>query len=325
MTLSSGPKSLWERLALPRLWPRPAAAAAAPAGRFTEASWGQASERNGRRRYWLYQPSKPQPGLAPLVLMLHGCQQDALQFAAATRMNNQAEAAGAWVLYPEQSVAAHSLRCWNWYGGAGGHGRSSVLDLEVKALLTLLDQVLGHHALDRRRVYLAGLSAGGAMAVLLASHRPQRFAALAVHSGVLPSPSLDVFAALRLMASGPDPDSSAPLPVLHLPTLVFHGDADTVVAPANGLALHAASAAGQTGADWVAQVQPSRNAQGQLRHGYTRQVQWTADGVTRRELWLIHGAGHAWSGGGEGLPFSDPAGPDASAEMLRFFLQHHRP
>jgi poly(hydroxyalkanoate) depolymerase family esterase len=333
--LREGCRRLWQRAranmsrGLARIeWDQPPDPAAI--GQFTEAWFGTDSPR----RYMLYQPASRWRGHSPLLVMLHGCQQGASEFATATRMNEAAEEAGMFVLYPEQSVAANVSRCWNWYG-TPDHWHSGA-DAPLLAAMTL--QVLREHDLDAARVYVAGMSAGGGMAAVLARHHPQLYAALGVHSGVPAGLAHDVFSALRLMARGPA--RSASEAAVHgtdreaepaaLPTIVFHGDEDTTVHPTNGEAIHPTRPGGngngngngnaRTATRWVRTTTPPSG----LQRGFTRTVELDRGRTTRSELWIIHGAGHAWAGGSEAQRHTDPGGPDASREMLRFFLQHRR-
>ena len=328
--LRASGRTLWRRsrAALPQglaragigLNGRPEAAAT---GEFTEGWFGIDSPR----RYMLYEPASRSRGRSPLLVLLHGCQQSADEFAAATRMNEAAEDVGMYVLYPEQSAVANALRCWNWYG-VPDHWHSGG---DAPLLAAMTRQVLRDHDLDATRVYVAGMSAGGGMAAVLARDHPQLFAALGVHSGVPAGLAHDVFSALRLMARGPAQsatqatalaaeqaaDQAAP------PTIVFHGDEDTTVHPANGKAIHAAPNGNGSVQPPMPSVQTTTPPQVGQR-GFTRTVEPGPDRTTRRELWIIHGAGHAWAGGSDAQRHTDAEGPDASQEMLRFFLQHRR-
>jgi poly(hydroxyalkanoate) depolymerase family esterase len=275
------------------------------------------------RHYMLYEPAFRTAGPAPLLVMLHGCNQGAAEFAAGTRMNEVAEDSGVVVLYPEQSMGAHALRCWNWY--ALQDVSNSAGDAALIARLTR--RVMQDQDIDPARVYIAGMSAGGAMAAVMARDYPGLFAAQGVHSGIAAGHAHDALSAMRIMASGPDKlpqDVLSPTEhgALRLPCIVFHGDADTTVHPSNADALYAAS--GPDGDD-VARVDASSKATppGEGRRGYTRSAIFGASGESRSERWIIHGAGHAWTGGDGTQPHTDASGPDASRQMMRFFLQHH--
>jgi len=290
-----------------------------PPSRFSAGLFGAESQR----RYMLYEPALRGRGPAPLLVLLHGCQQGAEDFAAGTRMNEAAEDAGVLVLYPEQSVVANVLRCWNWY--ALPDRSNSVGDAALIAAMTR--QVMREHDIDASRVYVAGMSAGGAMAAVLARDYPQLYAALGVHSGVPAGLAHDVFSAMRLMSNGPAksaPDGAVSAAAGGGPavaSIVFHGDEDTTVHPSNGEAIHAAPGSAQAGPLPPGSLQATtRPSDG--RRGFTRSVDFGPGGVTQRELWIVHGAGHAWAGGSDAQRHTDANGPDASREMLRFFLQH---
>lgn len=282
----------------------------------TEGRYGLAEPR----RYLLYQPASQAPGPVPLLVLLHGCRQTADDFARSTGMNEAAEAAGVAVLYPEQSLNANLLRCWNWYAlqdRSYGEGEASLI-------AALTRRIVQEHGLDATRVYVAGMSAGGAMAAVLARDYPELYAALGVHSGLPAGEAHDVHSAMQLMSKGPeastaptDPAPSAGPPVARI---VFHGDGDTTVHPSNAAALHAALAAEAPSSPSVQLTTPARDG----RRAYTRSIDYGPAGVPQRELWIVHGAGHAWAGGDAAARHTDAEGPDASREMLRFFLQHRR-
>ena len=266
----------------------------------------------------LYEP--PQIADAPavakaLVLMLHGCTQDAADFAAGTQMNALARAHGVMVLYPEQTAHANSQKCWNWFKPQHQQrGRG-----EPALLAALTQSVMAQHGVDASRVYVAGLSAGGAMADIMGRCYPDLFAAVCVHSGLPRGAAKDVVSALAAMRSGSTRtagDGTASPPVI-----VFHGDADSTVNPANAAAL--VDAVLQDSAPHVGPVDISQGASAQGRR-YTRNLHQTVDGKTTVEHWHLHGAGHAWAGGSAQGSFTDPRGVDASAEMLRFFLENSR-
>jgi len=290
-------------------------------GRFTDGRFGNEL----RRRYMLYEPGFRKPGPAPMLVLLHGCHQDAKDFAVGTRMNEAAEEAGVVVLYPEQSRLANALRCWNWY--APNHQPTDKSDAALIAAMTR--QMMRERHIDPARVYVAGMSAGGAMAAVLARDYPELYAALGVHSGVPAGLAHDVVAAVRLMSQGPtqgeaDADLSPAGSVGHaVPSIVFHGDQDMTVHPSNGQAIHAARSGDQAEALPSGSLTATTHPGAGL-HSVTRSVDYDLGGVTNRELWIVHGAGHAWAGGSDEGSHTDADGPDASREMLRFFLQHRR-
>jgi poly(hydroxyalkanoate) depolymerase family esterase len=271
----------------------------------------------------LYQPACRRSGATPLLVLLHGCNQGAQDFAAGTRMNEAAESAGVMVLYPEQSRSANPLRCWNWYAL---HDRSDG-EGDAALIAAMTRHVMREHHIDETRVYVAGMSAGGAMAAVLARDYPEIYAALGVHSGLPAGLAHDISSAMRLMARGPALENgrvvadTAHGPSRAIATIVFHGDEDATVHLSNGEAIHAAPASALIQTEPSGLTQSTTAAVGNQR-GFTRSVEVGRDGATNRELWIVHGAGHEWAGGSDEERFTDPDGPDASREMLRFFLQH---
>lgn len=284
---------------------------------FTEGHCGNGSSQ---RRYMLYEPARRSRGRTPLLVMLHGCSQGAEEFAAGTRMNEAAESSGVLVLYPEQALNAHVLRCWRWYAlqdRSNGEGDAALIAAMTR-------EVVREHDIDPARIYVAGMSAGGAMAAVLARDYPELYAALGVHSGAPAGLAHDVYSGMRLMSNGPRPRASLDEEVPHaVASIVFHGDEDMIVHPSNGEAIHAASQNAQDPPLPVESLRTTTHAS-EGRRGYTRSVEVGPDGVPYRELWIVHGAGHAWAGGSEVVRLNDATGPDASREMMRFFLQHRR-
>lgn len=252
----------------------------------------------GTRFYKLYIPSRYRGQSLPLVVMLHGCKQTPDDFAAGTRMNELAEERGFFVAYPAQAWRANVERCWNWF-----HAQHQGRDAGEPALIAgITRQVIARYNVDPKRVYIAGLSAGGSMTAVMAATYPEIYAGIGIHSG-LPYASargaVTALAAMRWKRVG------AAVPTPPLPAIVFHGDSDTTVHPSNGeYALaedHARRETGEAGG-----------------RAYTR-TQVKANGKPAFEHWLVHGAGHAWSGGDGAAAYADSKGPDASREMLRFF------
>lgn len=274
------------------------------------ASGNFGEHRHAGLRYRLYVPNTAADTPRPLVLMLHGCTQDPEDFAAGTRMNALAEAHGVLVAYPAQSQAVNSSKCWNWF-----RRKDQQRDGGEPALLAgLVRHVVAQHGADPRRVYVAGLSAGGAMAVILGRTYPETFAAVGVHSGLPYASAHDVPSAFAAMRDAPE---GRPASGGHrrIPTIVFHGDADATVHPRNGERV-ARTFAGTTHEE-VAGATP-----GGRRH--TRRIYRDGEQVVG-EHWVVHGASHAWSGGSAAGSYTDPQGPDASREMLRFFLEQRAP
>ena len=269
----------------------------------------------GGRAYKLYTPSRlhapSHAGSAPpLMVMLHGCTQSPDDFALGTGMNGLAEEKGFLVAYPAQTAKANPQRCWNWFDPKDQRRETG----ELAILAGLTREIIARHGVDPRRVYVAGLSAGGAAAANLGAAYPDLFAAIGVHSGLACGAARDLPSALAAMKQGA---AAEPLgPGRNLPAIIFHGDRDATVHPANGEAV-----AGQ--ARRLAENAAGSVSQGRAAGGlpYTRTVYTTPSGRVAAEHWVVHGAGHAWSGGGAAGSYTEPRGPDASREMLRFFLQ----
>lgn len=275
----------------------------------------------GARRYQLYIP----PALAlrpgeklPLLVMLHGCGQTGRDLAAATRMNRLAARERFLVLYPEQERVANAHGCWNWF-----ERRSGKAEAEAATLLAAVDKVASRHPVDLGRVGIAGLSAGASMAVLMAALYPQRFCAVAMHSGVAPGTAESAATAIAAMhgrreAHLPDvvadEPAAGPLP----PLLVLHGDADGVVSVRN------AAATAQLWADALgARAGVLRTLQRGQRYAM-RVTEFKKSGRTVVALREVVGLAHAWSGGTANVPYSDPAGPDASALVWAFVARQFK-
>lgn len=270
----------------------------------------------GARDYKLYRPAIPADtarGPQPLVVMLHGCTQSADDFAAGTRMNRLADEHGFLVLYPEQSAGANTSRCWNWF-----RPQDQVRDGGEPALIAaMVRAVMDEQPVDAQRVFVAGLSAGAAMAVVLGETWPDLFAAVGAHSGLPFAAAHDIPSAMAAMKGrGLAGRAQAPGSAARaVPTIVFHGDRDHTVQHSNGA--HIAAQA-RRAAPSLDASRETGTASGGRR--YTRELHADAGGRVIVEQWTVHGAGHAWSGGDAAGTYTDNAGPDASAEMLRFFL-----
>jgi poly(hydroxyalkanoate) depolymerase family esterase len=256
------------------------------------------SNAAGSRRYSLYLPPNQTTRGMPLVVMLHGCKQDPEDFAAGTRMNRLADKLGFAVVYPAQSGIANVSGCWNWFQPA--HQRR---DGEPSLIAGITREVVARYDLDARRVYVAGLSAGGAMAAIMGNAYPELYAAIGIHSGLGYAAARDLPSALAAMRGQGARNAST----TQIPMIVFHGDDDTTVHPSNGE--HAITGT-------LEKVEKGE-AKGRA---YTRTTHLNAERRAVLEHWLVHGAGHAWSGGSASGSYADPAGPDASRAMLRFFL-----
>lgn len=288
-------------------------------GQFVERSFSNAA---GARDYKLFIPS-PRGGRRPLLVMLHGCSQSPDDFAAGTRMNAFAEEEGVYVVYPRQSGRANAQKCWNWFE-PGDQGREMG---EAGIIAGIVRAVSTEHPIDTSRVYIAGLSAGGAAAANIARAYPDLFAAVGVHSGLAAGCARDLPSALSAMRVGA-PGGEAPggaagfgagsvVQGIRMPTIVFHGEGDGTVSPRNAEAVLA-----QAG---IADLTPSREDGSSTGHTYTRTRYADEAGRVQVEAWSVRGAGHAWAGGSPEGSYTDPGGPNASRAMLDFFLSHSLP
>jgi len=251
---------------------------------------------HGSRNWLLFTPEKP-AARPTVVVMLHGCTQSAADFSRGTGMNDVAGARGWHVVWPEQIAEANSMRCWNWF--EPGHQRAGAGEPEI--LAAVIADALHRIGAPEADVFIAGLSAGGAMAAVLAETHPGLMLAIGIHSGLPTGAATSMPAAMAAMRGG----AGSPARVSGVPMIVFHGDADKTVVPANGEAL-------------------SGHIAGRTTRGSTGGRRWTLRAGRAGEFWQVEGLGHAWSGGRPAGSYTDPAGPDASAEMVRFFVERQR-
>jgi poly(hydroxyalkanoate) depolymerase family esterase len=278
--------------------------------RFIEGSYRNPA---GSRIYKLFIPSRYQGQPLPLVVMLHGCTQSPDDFAAGTRMNFIAEEQTCFVVYPAQRSEANQAKCWNWFR-RGDQQRGAG---EPSLIAGITRQIMRDYSIDPKRVYVGGLSAGAAAAAIMGATYTDLYAAIGVHSGLACGAATDLPSAFAAMRQGSGSDDGVFLgdgpPV---PTIVFHGDRDITVHPNNGDQI-------------LQQSMRTTSTQKKVHHGqvpggraYTCTMHTDASGRGILEHWNVHGAGHAWSGGSPAGSYTDPRGPDATREMLRFFLEH---
>lgn len=262
----------------------------------------------GTRSYRTYVPASAAQGASGLVVMLHGCTQTPEDFAAGTGMNALAEAHGFVVVYPRQSRGDNAQSCWNWFS-RGDQKRDRG---EPAIIAGLTREVIARHAIPEDKVFVAGLSAGAAMAVILGGTYPDVFRAVGAHSGLPAGAAKDVASAFGAMA-GRGSESAPRTEATR--AIVFHGDADGTVHPSNGEGIVRQALEG--GPSQSVQTQTTGTTAGRA---YQLQTTYDETGAEAVEYWVIKGLGHAWSGGQSAGSFTDPQGPDASAEMVRFFF-----
>ncbi len=282
-----------------------------------------------RMLYWLYLPAGASAAPQPLVVMLHGCQQTANDFALSSRMNALAERKGFAVLYPQQSAAADSHRCWHWYKRATQQGLG-----DVRLIADMMAHVQGKHGLDVSRTYVAGLSAGAGLASILALRYPDKVAAVGLHSAPVFGTADSPMSAYRAMQHGSGTAHRASMAAFGaeaafpgMPAILIHGAHDKVVRRINMTQLTEQFA--MVNAPFMKRTEaltrryPARSTGRHPRHAYASAT-WYAGRKPQLVACEIEGLGHAWSGGDGGVAFSAPEGPDASLMMWTFFSRHRR-
>jgi poly(hydroxyalkanoate) depolymerase family esterase len=282
-------------------------------GQFLERSFTSAI---GTRAYKVYVPAgylERSSDSVPMVVMLHGCTQDPDDFAAGTRMNELADEHGFIAVYPAQSAAANAHKCWNWFRTEDQLRDSG----EPSIIAGITTEVASTYRIDPRRIFVAGMSAGAAMAVILATTYPDLYVAVGAHSGLAYGAAHDVPSAFRAMRNPSGSSASARRVPIAVPTIVFHGDSDRTVHATNAGAIVRHAIAEQAGSPL--QEEASRGTAVGGRQ-FSRTVYADARNGVIAEHWIVHGVGHAWSGGSAAGTFTDAGGPDASKEMIRFFL-----
>ncbi len=318
LALSLTPKPTQSRVKLvKRHPPRSPSVEGRPApGTFID---GRFDSSHGRLAYKLFTPRGSTRRRLPLLVMLHGCAQSAADLAAGTGMNELADEQGFLVLYPQQSTRANFSRCWNWHR-PGDQKRDSG---EPALIATLTRHIVSVCKANPARIYIAGISAGGAAATIIASAYPELYVAVGVHSGLTRGNVSTLREALSAMRGGPSArvDADHKVTGATLPTIVFHGDKDSVVHPSNttGFLTQLRLSSPHS---IISRVQKGRSSGGR---DFTRTIHQHSTGEVMLEDWTVHGSGHAWSGGRAAGSHTDPAGPDASRAMMRFFLACKRP
>ena len=269
----------------------------------------------GQRDYRLHVPAAYDGSPMPLIVMLHGCKQNPDDFLAGTRMNEHADRHGFLVAYPAQTIRANGANCWNWFETAQQVRQGA----EPSLIAGIATQISEEFAVREKGVFIAGLSAGASMAVIVASAYPEMFAGVAAHSGLPIGAAHDVSSAFSAMQGRAAPSGRGLLTPSPVRTIVFHGDADHTVAVSNGQALveDAVRAFEQRGERLQKLTRLGVEARG--RECTTTEFS-DESGLVVVEHWIVHGASHAWSGGSSDGSYTDTRGPDASEEIVRFFL-----
>jgi len=282
-------------------------------GEFLERSFAGV---NGARLYKVYVPAQysvASTERVPMVVMLHGCTQSPDDFANGTRMNALADEHGFIVVYPAQSANANVQKCWNWFRTQDQIRESG----EPAIIAGITRDVASTYRIDERRIFVAGMSAGAAMAVILGATYPDLYAAVGAHSGLAYGAAHDMPSAFGAMRGGSGLSRAASQAAIAIPTIVFHGDGDHTVDARNATTIVEQTTARHDHATLRVDASTGTAPGGRT---YSRTDYVDASDRVVAEQWTLHGAGHAWSGGSAAGSFTDPRGPDASREMIRFFF-----
>lgn len=289
-------------------------------------TWHQIETADGPRRFMLYVPSGHDgKKRAPLLVVLHGCTQDPENIARGTRFNQLAEERKMLVAYPEQPQKSNSLKCWNWFDQS-----HQLRDKGEPALIAnITRKVMADYKIDTKRVFIAGVSAGGAMALITSYSYPEIFAAAGIHSGIAYGAATTIADALRAMIAGAQDSSTLGALVTKaiaspksFPAIVFQGEVDKSVKALNSHQI--VSQLGALSAGGLKQLADTAAVTPQGYH-YTRRIYGAGKkGKPVVEEWTVAELGHAWSGGSTEGTYTDPKGPDAGREMIRFFMEHPR-
>ncbi len=325
----AGPKARSKPKPKPAAPAAPRARATAAPGKWLACHVTGPADNNALRRlsYWLYLPDHPPtPDALPLIVMLHGCDQSATEFAQATRMNEWAQKLGYAVLYPQQSRAAHPHRCWKWYDRATQQGGG-----EVGLIVAMIGKAMASYPIDRSRIYISGLSAGAGMAHIVALHHPELFAAIGLHSGPLFGAGHSTMGALGVMKHGASGRVDSAIEEIlgarpgfpALPTMLIQGEEDEVVRPINQIQLMRQTQLINRLVPAEVRFATADKPGTRLSNPYS--IHDTRRG--RRTILRVARIGrlkHAWSGGDARLSYASAAGPDASKLLLDFFGGHQR-
>jgi poly(hydroxyalkanoate) depolymerase family esterase len=279
-------------------------------GKFVEETF---SSRSGTRTYKVHVPRGHGRRALPLIVMLHGCTQNPDDFAAGTRMNTLADKNACIIVYPAQPASANPAKCWNWFSSANQQRDQG----EPAIIAGITRDVMRRYRVDKQRVFIAGLSAGASMSVVMAATYPELYAAIGAHSGLAYRSATNVMSAFNAMRNGVSPVPG--LGAVGIPIIVFHGDDDETVNPCNGqqiISQWLASRAEQ--APSLVRTEEAGESNGRA---YLRTQYCDGPGSLFAEHWMIKDLGHAWSGGSSEGSYADAAGPDASQAILSFFLR----